>query len=146
VVNFEWWVNGNPHCRNDGTSIHHPIHDIAGSQKGIIDQEYCYDITPASSYKVWQEESVGSAVVCKFAVYPQYECKGKPIETSRISAKHSNATCVACTTGSGAEPENNWYPSYEYGLYPFKGSKSVRLSCKCQRPKKSSRKSKAKVN
>lgn len=138
MVNFEFWVNGNQQCIDDGTVIHHPIEDLSGSLEADIDQTYCYDLTSTSSYKVWQEKPVGSAVVCTFAVYPEYACKGTPIKTTHFPTTESKAKCVPSIVGPGPEPENDWWPSNSYGLFPFRGAKSTKLSCKCHTPPRNS--------
>ena len=141
VVNLECWNNGNQHCTDDGTIIHHPIENLSASQTTEIDQSYCYDITSSSSYRVWQEKRPGSAVVCTFGIYPEYQCAGVPIETNHLPAREGNTTCVSTIVAPGPEPENDWWPSEDYGLFPFQGYKSVKLSCKCRRahPKQSYR-------
>lgn len=136
VVNFEFWINGNQNCTDDGTIIPHPIQDLSGSQNTDMDQKYCYDLTSTSSYKVWQEKPPGSAVVCTFAVYPEYGCKGTPIKTTQFPQTESKSKCVATIEAPGPEPENDWWPSNDYGLYPFQGYQSAKLSCKCYPPKK----------
>lgn len=138
-VDFQWWINGNQHCIDDGTIIPAPVEDLSGSLTTTIDQTYCYDLTTASSYKVWQETPVGSAVVCTLGIYPEYACKGVPILTTHFPRTRPNETCVATIIGPGPEPENDWWPSDDYGPFPFRGYNSAKLSCKCHHPGKKPR-------
>lgn len=133
-VYLQWWINGNQQCKDDGTVIPGPIEDLSGSLTTDIDQAYCYDLTSSSSYKVWQPKSPGSAVKCTFAIYPEYKCKGKGIKTTHFPKTAASATCTPTIVGPGPEPANDWWPDDDLGLFPFRGYKSVKLSCKCYPP------------
>ena len=128
---MKWWVNDNRHCIDDGVVIPHSIEPLFDSQKAEFDQTYCYDITSAFNYKIWQMNPVGNAVKCTFVVYSRYACKGLPIKTTHLPKKANIVMCVDSIVAPEPEPKNDWWSFNDYDLFPFQESKSVRFSCKC---------------